>query len=573
MHQTLKQEITSMLQENIAALYPHIKNVRLEIPKVASFGDYASNAALQSGQNPMQAGEAIQQSLTRSTKDMFAVSLAKPGFVNMRIHDTYLAHWVFSHIGAPLTAKGPTQSILIEHTSANPNKAMHIGHLRNMSIGDVVNRILRRLGRNVIVQLYSDDTGVQVASLILGLTTLKIPYDKKQSFDTYASDIYVKIHQLIEEDPQLQEQRDQILHALEDQNSSIFQNASIITDLITKCHLATAEQFNVSYDEIVKESDILHKHVWDKTFALLKEKNKIHFETGGEHKGCWVIGDKVMVRSNGIPVYTAKDLAYQLLHFGIIKEKGFRTVDSVINVIDTRQSYPQQVIKDSLFSLGYTKEAEHFHHLSYNFVSLSANALKQLTGRLPDEEHKAFAMSGRKGIEVRINDLLEVMTEKTKNQEIAAGALKFFMLSFDKNTEIVFDFDKATAITGMTGPYLQYSYARALRMLDKITENTTFDTIGTILQNYTIQESERKLLFLLSQFYDILLDAEAGLEPFILADYAFQLASAFSSFYQTLPVLQAEKNARAFRILLTKAYITYFGDVLDTLGITKIEKM
>lgn len=423
--------------------------------------------------------------------------------------------------------------IIVEHTNINPNKAAHIGHLRNACLGDTLVRLLRFLGEMVEVQNYIDDTGVQVADVVVGFHHLLEKNigqirEMTEKFDYFCWDLYARVTKDYQDHPEHLERRNTMLAKIEEGNNEMSRLAAHIADRIVQCHLRTMERINIRYDLMPRESDIMKRRFWDKTFSLLKEKQAIFLAREGKQQGCWVMRlkestsfsemddpDKIIVRSNGTVTYVGKDIAYQLWKFGLLgsdflyslyreypdghalwmtdSSKNAKRMDSfgkgttIYNVIDVRQSYLQKVVKEGLKVLGYPDEADRSIHFSYEMVALSLECCRDLGVELGEEERSKsyLEMAGRRGLGIKADDLLDRLIEKAREEvkqragkleeeergnarKIAVGALRYFMIKNTRNKVIAFDLQDALSFTGETGPYLMYSAVRAGNIFKKL---------------------------------------------------------------------------------------------------------
>jgi arginyl-tRNA synthetase len=418
--------------------------------------------------------------------------------------------------------------IIIEHTNINPNKAAHIGHLRNACLGDTLARALRYKGERVEVQNYIDDTGVQVVDVVFGLLELegKSIEDLERlpgKFDYYCWDLYARVSTYLASHTEAQGRKSEIMQRIEHGLDPEYALSRYVSRRIVRAHLATMARLGIGYDVLPCESTILHLKFWEKAFALLKERQAIAFAEEGDNKGCWVMRledeeerEKVIVRSDGTVTYVGKDIAYQLWKFGLLGQDfyyepfaetdgrtlwistaeptparpGFGGATKVFNVIDTRQSYLQKVVVQGLRSLHFEAQAAKSVHFSYEMVALSPKSLGEL-GYAASEEEKDrsfLEVSGRKGLGVKADDLLDRLEAKAEAEiakrdpdrpaserhktarEIATGALRYFMLKFARNSVIVFDFEEALSFEGETGPYLQYTAVRLASIFRKLQE-------------------------------------------------------------------------------------------------------
>jgi arginyl-tRNA synthetase len=543
-------------------------------------------------------------------------TVTPPGYVNAHLEETA---WTEAVLGAaadleatgaldlPTTAAVASGKTLVEHTATNPNKAAHIGHLRNACIGDTVARVLRRTGHSVEVNNYIDDTGVQVADVVVGIRELGLEPMPDEPFDQYCSRVYIAVSARYETEPALLERRRAVLREVEEGGNETAVYVKDLARRIVNAHLATMRRFDIAYDLLTWESDIIGLGFWRQAFDLLVESGAIVLAESGKLAGCWVMpadgpddeGDddtKVLVKSDGIATYTAKDIAYQLWKFGLLGRdfnyafwEGDRALVTtatlpqpdpprghygrakrVINVIDARQAYPQRVVQRALRRLHHEHEADNSIHLSYEVVALTPAAAAEL-GVDIEGGRESVALSGRRGIEVRADDLLDraiarlsINARDTAGATVvAAGAVRYYLLKFSLNQIIAFDFDEALRVTGDTGVYLQYAHARAAGILRKVADDGESAAVPAALHT-----AERELLHTIEAYTRVLTETAAALSPSLLTTYAFGLASAFSDFYEHTPAIVREEDpaARRFRRALVAATRVTLADALHTLG-------
>ena len=610
----------------------------LEQPKQSSFGELAVPVAFHLARHLKQAPRAIATELVAglgSIDGVAALEVAGNGYINVRLDRGAYGYAVLhtaSQAGEPVPGK-----IIVEHTNINPNKAAHIGHLRNAVLGDTFVRMLRASGRTVEVQNYIDNTGVQVADVVAGFHFLrKMSYDdvveliERTRFDYYCWDLYAEVSAHAD----LKEWRSVTLHAIEHREGELVHLASKVSKVIVGYHLDTMARLGVSYDLLPRESDVVWLKFWETAFEQLKERKAIYFETEGKNKGCWVMpasafkeqtgedtdDSKVIVRSNNTVTYVGKDIAYQLWKFGLLPGKDFYYqrwpdkgvyittaneqpppdrkfghADSVYNVIDSRQSYLQDVVVAGLRALGYNEQADRSIHFSYEMVALTPGTCVELGIELSDEDKKRtyVEVSGRKGLGVKADDLIDKLIEKALEEvdsrhpeapaeerkqvatQIAVGALRYFMLKFTRNSVIAFDLREALSFEGDTGPYVQYTAVRAGNILRKLTER------GEALPDFARELDENALARQLASedFWQLLLMASksdsaieraiSSGEPAHVAKYAFQLAQAFNNFYHGYQVLSEEnREKRVFLLWITEYVRSQLERTLAVLGIT-----
>ena len=486
MYKTIDERIRKALRHHIHERYKtHVPVVTERPPKLA-MGEVASPVCFELAKRLKKPPRALAQEIANSLKPIPGVArveVAGGGYLNAFLDrgQFFRAACAESLKQAPEPAKDAPK-VLVEHTSVNPNKAAHIGHLRNAVLGDTFCRLLRHVGKRVEVQNYIDNTGVQVADVVLGFTHLepRTPGEVRAladqpRFDYLCWDLYTHVTQWLAEDKSRLELRAQTLKAIEEGHGAAAKMAEVVSTAIVRCHLKTLDRLGIDYDLLSRESEILHLKFWDAAFEMLKTRGAIQYATTGKNAGCWVMelpsdkekpeapetldGEaeepaelaeaKIIVRSNGTVTYVGKDIAYHLWKFGLLgrdfyyrrfhkhpdgheawttaSENGesgapeFGHAKEVFNVIDSRQAYPQQVVVAGLRALGYADEADHLKHFSYNVVALTPRCALEMGYEIPPEDAKRpyIEVSGRKGQGVKADDLIDQLLESTR-QEVAS---------------------------------------------------------------------------------------------------------------------------------------------------------
>jgi arginyl-tRNA synthetase len=640
----LEKQIQSAFRDRLRAQFGLDTDFALEQPRQASFGDIAVPVAFQLAKNLKQPPKKIAAELVAAIgpiPGVAAMEIAGNGYINVRFdRGAYGAALLGgdNHAAAASGAK-----VIVEHTNINPNKAAHIGHLRNAVLGDTFVRMLRTRGNHVEVQNYIDNTGVQVADVVAGFHFLvnKTPadvvalMDGEIRFDHICWDLYARTSQHYKDNPEALKWRTETLHAIESGHGELAELAHLVADSIVNAHLATMLRLNIQYDVLPRESEILHLKFWAAAFELLKERNAIYLETDGKNQGCWVMpsssfrgedeaneDSKVIVRSNGTVTYVGKDIAYQLWKFGLLgkdffyrpliryadghevwvssdepqprRSPAFGKGHTVYNVIDTRQSYLQDVVVAGLKALGFDEQAERSIHFSYEMVALSPRCCAELGIELSVEDARKpyVEVSGRKGLGVKADDLMDRLVENALAEvssrhpednpaaqravatEIAMGALRYFLLKFNRTTVIAFDFQEALSFEGETGPYVQYAAVRARNIFRKLEERG--ETKPEFAAELTREAMARQLAS--EECWQILLAASkadsaveraitAG-EPAHVAKYAFQLAQTFNNFYHQYPVLaEPDPERKIFLLWMTDFFRAQLERTLAILGI------
>ncbi|MFL6492634.1 MAG: arginine--tRNA ligase [Nitrososphaera sp.] len=526
---------------------------------------------------------------------------------------------------------GRDMQIVIEHTSINPNKALHVGHMRNVIIGDTLYRIMKATNHSTTVLNYIDDSGVQIADIVVGFKFAGFPVEpptKNQKFDHYCGDeVYVKINEIYEKDPKVAEKRKQVLQEIEEGKSEIARFAMDIALRVLQEQLKTCWRMKVHYDLLNFETHIVGSKLWSKAFELLKSNGIAKYETEGKNKGCWVIEgkekgeeDKVLVRSDGTATYIAKDIPYAAWKLGLVEDpfyyqeytkqwdgstlyattlddgssrsgdKKFNGGDRVITIIDSRQSRLQRIISQVLSEIGVgSSSSQKYFHLSYEAVTLSSATAKEFGIDIGDRQF--MHMSGRKGIYVNADYVLDAMHAKAYNEvktrnpdfsdqqlnkiaeEISISAIRYNMIKQDLEKIITFDIKDSLSLEGDTGPYLQYAYARSQRILEKSEQGIIAGRTDFAFDRLK-HESEIALIKEIAKLDLVVENTAKSLCLKSLARYAYNLATTFNLFYEKVPVLREQDNAvRMARLGLVKAFGIALKNTLEVLGITALDRM
>ncbi len=609
-------------------------------PPQQSFGDLSSNVAFLLSKHlkkpPPKIATEIAEAIRPRIKGSYILSVDSiGGHINLKANYARLSpatiSFVLSHpdsYGYPNIGQG--RHIVIEHTSVNPNKALHVGHMRNVIIGDTLYRIMRATNYRTTVLNYIDDSGVQIADIIVGFKFAGFPVTpptENQKFDHYCGDeVYVKINEIYEKDPQVIEKRKLVLKEMEEGKSEIAHFAMDITSRVLREQLKTCWRMKARYDLLNFETHIVGSKLWSKAFELLKSNGIARYETVGKNKGCWVIGDeegeeedKVLVRSDGTATYIAKDIPYAAWKLGLVKDpfyyseytkqwdgsllyatdlvaginksftdKTFNGGERVITIIDSRQSRLQRIISHVLSKIGVRGEHKYFH-LSYEAVTLSSNTAKEFG--IDIGERHFMHMSGRKGIYINADYVLDALQskayEEVKNrnpafsnqqlheiaEEISISAIRYNMIKQDFDKIITFDIEESLSLEGDTGPYLQYAYARSQRILEKSEQDSIPESTNSAFDQLT-HEPEIALIKEIAKLELVVENVAKSLSLKSIARYAYNLAMTFNLFYEKVPVLREQDNeVRMARLGLVRAFGIAMKNTLEVLGITALDRM
>ncbi len=579
----------------------------LEEPPESSFGDIASTICFELPKKLKRSPDDLAGELEDELEPEGLIEKveSKGGYINFFLDDEKFASLTLDAIEEEKDnfghVKEDGEKTIIEHTSVNPTKPLHIGHGRNSIMGDTMSRILKSQGHKVEVHNYIDDLGLQVAQTL-------VPYlsneeEKDEKFDHFLGKLYVDFHEKAESDPELEKKARDFLAEMEE-DSELAEKARSMSERCVKSNLKTSDRLNIDYDLLVWESDITKSGILEETLDRLNETNYL-VEGSGDKKGAKVlkledfgIEDKVMVRSDGTAVYTAKDLAYQLWKFGEVeadldfefhserneenktyttsqngdKNSIFGDANQVVNVIGVEQKYPQKVVFTALKTLGLEKEFENSHHLAYEHVSLPSEKFKGREGTWigysMDKVIDETVSRAKKEVEKRNPEADEEFLEKTA-EKVGISAIRFSLIRSSPEKEVVFEWDRALDFNRNSGPAVQYSHARACSILRKA---------GEVEENHdasTFQEpQEYELLKKLAKFPEIVKESSKQFRPHMLAEYAADLSLKFNKFYEVAPVLEAEsEDLEKSRLRLVKTSRIVLENVLNILGIKAPEKM
>ncbi len=711
MLQRRKSLVADALRSALSGAFGVDHEPTVEVPPQRRLGDLASPCALHLARELRQAPRRIAERLVEALDlppGFDRVTVEGPGYVNFHLDRTGFAAAMLDAVPvAPSAGADQPDKVIVEHTNINPNKAAHIGHLRNAVLGDVLARALRSLGRTTEVQNYIDDTGVQVADVVVGFVDLRgcsvadieaLP----EPFDYTCWDVYSEVGRWYGTDSARLELRRRTLHALESGRGRRAEAGRLVARRIVSRHLATMGRIDIDYDLLTRESEILRLDFFVAAFEQLRQSGAVRLEETGKNAGCWVMPlsesqefqgledpDKVIVRSDGTVTYVGKDIAYQLWKFGLLgrdfeyepfrdgpgpegtpraepgrngpgpdgprraepagdgpgregtsraepggdgagpderrghgpgrEEPGgegplwetaasstgsgpkqapaFGAGARVINVIDARQAYLQKIVRAGLEALGHTREAGESIHFAYEMVALSARTAEQL-GFSGDA---VLEMSGRKGIGVKADDLLDQLEAKSRAEiaarrgdgdtegkadrdtellarQIATAALRFFMARATTTRVIAFDIDEATAFEGETGPYLQYSIVRARNIRRRLAEEGLPHEVGGAraaqLPIEAWPDDLWDLVLLASGCQETVERAATTLELSLIARHAVNLAQKFHAIYHRHPILH-EKNAdlRNARLAATQIFVRSLEALAEILGVPLPERM
>ncbi len=609
----------------------------IETPPSLEYGEKSSNIAFKLAKKLRRSPIEIAKDISKNINDLISFddgikrTEAIKGYVNFYYDFPIIFNRIYEQImledeNYGKNGSGKNQKIVIEHTSINPVKPLHIGNLRNAILGDIVARLYEWNGWEVEIQNLIDDFGRQVATLIWGLLEglqLEVSRKPQEKFDVWLGRLYTHCNTFLEKNDSWSKV-DQVIIDIR-KNPAIYQFMRNICQACVESNLETAWRHGITYDYLVWESDISRSGIWEETLQMLEKSEVFFWEKDGPNAGCFVanLGNlpefqdkknpyKIFVRSNGVPTYVAHDVALQMWKFGLVKVKlrnrslvkqinengktknlwsstdfdipdislhEVGNADRVCNVIGVEQEYLQDIVKYSLKLLHLKEEHLNSFHLSYKHVSAPAIRFSGRTGNWYEERAWADAVfedtynEAFKVISIKRPDLDQNLSKKQNiTNNVAIGAVRYWLAKFSTETEIKFRIEDATSLEGDTGPFLMYAYVRALKIIEKINLSPIKDKCT--LKDELISEQEKRLILLFFEFPEVIALAAESFQPIQITKYAFDIASAFNKFYETSRVISAEtKELQKFRISIVQTFLIVMRNALQVLGIPIINEM
>ena len=660
--QRFKDQIDDAMSDSLRNMGHKDQEYELLEPSKKEFGDITCNVAFLLGKklnkSPYEIASTIvknylKDSIQKQQPSYIASVEAHPvGYINFKADCIKLGgitlKTVLQDKNYGFVDIGKGKKVIVEHTSVNPNKALHVGHMRNVILGDTIARLLKLTNHSVVVLNYVDDSGLQIADILVAFLYAKIPEEPQSEFmkfDKYCgNEVYVKVNMLYKSDFSLLERRKLVLQALEIIDGSISAFASRITLKVLREQLKTCWRLRARYDLLNFESHLLFSRLWDQVFQMLAAKGTIEYRTGGKNIGCWVFtsdvesNEKVIVRSDGTATYIAKDITYAALKVGIVQDpfsyyifsiqwdgtnlwattiredveeitvgrsadsyinsnisnrRHFYPADMAITLIDNRQDRLQCILGEIINRMEYRVRS--YFPLSYGPVTLSSQTATQL-GVSIEENKNSVSMSGRKGITVDADSVLDVLHKKAKQEakernptfsddelaeiaeELAISAMRYNLIKYDIEKIMKFDIEDSLSLNGDSGPYIQYTHARLSRLIEKSGRSVLADQSSNDFMlevaDLLNQEIECELLIRVSQFENIVRNAVENFDPKIIARYLHSLATIFNVYYEKIPIVkEQDRRIRDARIKLVRAIKITLINGMRALGITPLERM
>ncbi|MEG3013448.1 MAG: arginine--tRNA ligase [Cetobacterium sp.] len=568
---TIEKQIEKILLETVNNLYAdkELKPVEITVATNEKFGDFQSNFAMMNskiiGGNPRAIAENIVNNLVVN-EVIDKIEIAGPGFLNIFLKDSLLGDIVKKiskekYEFNELNMKG---DVIIDYSSPNIAKRMHIGHLRSTIIGDSIKRMYKFLGYNVVADNHIGDWGTQFGKLIIGYRNWLNQDAYKENAIEELERVYVEFTRQSEEHPELEDQAREELKKLQDgdqENYRLWQEfIKVSLDEYEKLY----SRMGITFDTYYGES--FYHNLMPGVVAELEEK-KIAVEDQGAKVVFFAEEDKlhpcIVQKKDGAFLYATSDIATVKFRLGNYD------VNKLIYVTDERQQDHFRQFFKITDMLGWNVEKQHVWFGIMRFAdgvfSTRKGNVIRLEELLDEGKRRAYEIVNEKNPELSAE-------EKDNIAEIVGtGAIKYADLSQNRQTAVIFEWDKILSFEGNTAPYLQYSYARIKSILRRAEEQNK-----VLNENVTItfaDKAERNLAHHLTQFPTVILKAAESCRPNLVADYLFELSKKFNSFYNSCPILNQEDKILYSRLLLAERTAAVLKEGLNLLGINTLERM
>jgi len=519
---------------------------------------------------------------------------------------------------------GKGKKVIVEHTSANPNKPLHLGTMRNAVIGDIIGRLYKKSSYNVEIENYMDDLGRQIAVIVWRFLTEpdKTKWDEKLKPDYNLGLIYVDASTELEQNPEKEEEVKEVIKNMEFGKEPEASKAKEIVEKAVIGQLETAWRMNIFYDLLIWESDVIKSGIFEEALTEMLKSDKVYKLQDGPDAGCIIVdmsdfGEKfvkqekaykIIVRSNDVATYTGRDIGLHFFKLNLVKSKFFYNLkltqsnndelwetiskgkeietfghaDKVVNVIGVEQDFPQQVVFHAIKIMGHDDAFKNSHHLKYEHVWLPEQKFSGRKGtwigfhadaaldKAVDLALKAINLPER--IDDRKNRGVNYTEENIKelSEIIGVGAVKYYLAKYKTDRKITIKWEDVLNFEGDSCPYIQYAYVRARAIYEKAgKEPQKYNS--TLLSH----EKEKSLIKHLSKLPSLVVDIVNNFSIHLLPAFVLKSAELFTEFYHSCPVLSAEsEELRESRLILVKSFMNVMElCFIQLMGIKLPDKM
>ncbi len=611
-------EAAEAIEGAAASLGYKTGSVRGAMGASKGFGDISCSAAFRisksAGERPADIAAKIASRIGKCS--LIEEAAAEGGYINMSVKRADFASLVLRSIseaayGTGLSGIGNGKKVIIEYPSANPMHPIHVGHLRNLLLGDAVSNLHRLCGYDVEVEDYIDDLGLQMVIAVWGYMRHKEKPEGK--FDHWLGMVYADANRMAPGEG-FRDELSALAKRIENNGTEESRLARSIAERCVRAQYETAANYGSYHDVLIWESDILGGKLLGRAMDMLLERGVARRETEGKYNGCTIIdfnsikdlpsefgglkeSVKVLVRNDGTPTYVAKDIAFHMWKFGMLDDPfryskfierqgngkplystsasgermGFGNVYEAINIIDVKQSYPQSLLRLVFRQLGRGDIGNGIRHLAYGRVELEEGSLAARKGISEENTADGLLEEARERAYGLIGERLKLGEEEKGrvSEAVALSAIKFAFLKMSPEKWITFSWKWALSFEGDSGPYCQYMYARATRLLEDAPMPPKQDKVCKVYS-----DGEFGLVKEIAGIWEAVEKSCSELRPSVMAEYAGRLAYAFSSFYESTPILKdTSDDERNCRLALVGGFARAMKMALESLGIEALERM
>ncbi|OGE30348.1 arginine--tRNA ligase [Candidatus Daviesbacteria bacterium RIFCSPHIGHO2_01_FULL_44_29] len=560
------------LQKAVEKLGFSAKKIELSFPENSKFGDFSTNIALQLSnqdagkryQSPKEIANAISQEFTvHGSRYVDRVEVAGPGFINFFIKDQILRSGMVDDKRQIKDSRGHKLKYFVEYAGPNLSKEFHIGHLRNLIFGEALARFLENAGHEVYRATYSSDIGLPLAKTLWGVINLQDQFEEAKQKSLverlkFLGLAYVHANSAYEEDPAKKTEIDTLNKKIYQRSLEYVELWKLVTNWSLEYLKTLYTRMGTSFDNSFLESEVEKrgKEIVLQNVGRVFEESQGAVIFPGEKYG---LHSRVFITSAGNPTYEAKEVG-----LAFAEEQAF-PFDIALHIVGSEQSGYFEVVLKAI-ELVDERFKGRKKHLSYGLVSLTTGKMSSRKGNVVTAE-QLLEM-----VKAKVADLTSIKGEDGEKivEQVTVGAVKFYMLKFASSTDISFDIDKSVSLEGDSGPYVQYTYARAQSVLRNQSQGSKVKGQEK-LEGIDLQEEEREVLRLLTYYPLIVQKASQELSSTTLCFYLLDLAKSFNLFYQRCPILKSDKEA--FRLELTERVTDTIKSGLYLLGIEAPERM